>query len=431
MAKIRALRAWRYQDKLAENIGELISPPFDVVSQKQREALYRNPLNSIHLSVPPGNRPAEHAADMLQRWKAEGILQQDEEAGMYVYYQYFKLPGESREYCRKGFICFIEAAFWEERVVLRHENTIPASVNDRIELLENTLLNASPTHGLYTDEQHRLENYMDECMQSPIYQVEDYQGVRDVIGVIRDPEIISIFIRTMADKQIILADGHHRYESSLAYRDKCIQANPSHHGEEGYNYHLMYLTNTETEDLKILPTHRLLQDLPHFNPEDILKHCSEYFDMREQDNPHDLLEVIAGKVQTFGLVMENQAFKIRLKPALQQQINWSLSESVRELDIVTLHYFFLEKIMGIAREEQRSSPRISYERSFANCLYKVARKEAQMALITNAVTIGQVKDICYSGQLLPQKSTFFYPKAICGFLFGSIQEHEFQTHIGV
>jgi uncharacterized protein (DUF1015 family) len=431
MAKIRALQAWRYDDQLAAKIGELISPPFDVVSPKQREALYRHPLNSIHLSVPPGGNPSEDGARTLRKWKAEGIIRQDEEAGIYVYYQYFKLPGQEKEFCRKGFICFIEAAFWEEEVVLRHEDTIPGSVSNRIELLQQTLLNASPTHGLYTDSSHHLEPYMDHCMLDPLYQAEDYQGVRDVLGVIRDPKIISRFVATLKDKQIILADGHHRYESSLAFRRMCMQNKPGHSGEEGYNFHLMYLTNTESEDLKVLPTHRLMHSLPAPGFEKILKKCSAYFELKEQENIHEIQEIIAARPRTFGLLLADRAWMIRLRTGLQQQIDWPISDDLRELDIVMLHYFFIEKVLGISREAQRSSSAISYERSFANCLYQLGRREAQLALITNPVTIEQVKEICYSGHVLPQKSTFFYPKAICGFLFASIDENEFQTNISV
>ena len=151
MAEIRPIRAWRYNNELSNNIESLTSPLFDVVSEKQRLALYKNPFNSIHLSVPLPPDPAKRAAALLDQWKEDGTLLQDHLPGIYVYYQYFKMAGSSKEYCRKGIICHIRTYDWEDKVILRHENTMPKSVNDRTDLLKETLLHASATHGLYTD----------------------------------------------------------------------------------------------------------------------------------------------------------------------------------------------------------------------------------------------------------------------------------------
>src|SRR5579859_2057155 len=184
MAEIKPIKAWRYNEQVVNDISTVTAPLFDVVSEKQRAVLYQNPLNSIHLSVPHPPDPAKKAQRLLERWKNEGIILQDRLPGIYVYYQYFKLSGDPKEYCRKGFICHIRAYPFEENVILRHENTIPQSVNDRIELLEKTELHVSATHGLYTDETFELEKYMDEAITNPIYESEDYQGVRDVLAVI-------------------------------------------------------------------------------------------------------------------------------------------------------------------------------------------------------------------------------------------------------
>lgn len=426
MAEILPLRAWRYNRRLNENIDQLTSPLFDVVSEKQREALYRNPVNSIHLSVPRGDAPSERAATLLQEWKEHGVLLQDELPGIYVYYQYFRLPGSDKEYVRKGFICNIKAYDWHERVLLRHENTIPSAVNDRIELLEKTELNASPTHGLYTDTTFALEPYMDESIRIPIYETEDYQGVRDVLAVIHDHEVIRLFVETIKDKQILLADGHHRYEGSLELRRSMMAQNPSHTGFEPYNYHLMYLTNSEHDDLRILPTHRLLQQMP-MQEEDFLARLEEYFVVTPKEDPYELNEVIMGKPWAFGLYLNGNAFKLRLKPEQHQTIYWNFPEEVKQLDLTVMHYFIFEKILGIYRQEQRDYKGLSYERNFTACIRKVDKGEAQVALITNEVTMEQVKRVCNSGAIMPQKSTFFYPKVICGFLFSSIKEDEFTT----
>jgi uncharacterized protein (DUF1015 family) len=144
MAEINPFRAWRYSETLMKNISDLTSPLFDVASEKQKAALYENPYNSIHLSIPWGDCPSQNAARILQQWRDEGRIQRDSDPAVYVYYQYFRLPGDPKQYCRKGFICKIRVYDWDENVILRHENTMPRSVNDQVELLTATRLNVSP-----------------------------------------------------------------------------------------------------------------------------------------------------------------------------------------------------------------------------------------------------------------------------------------------
>lgn len=428
MAEIKPIRAWRYNKELSQDIDSLTSPLFDVVSEKQREKLYQNELNSIHLSVPRGNGAFEHTAKLLDFWKNEGIICQDHIPGIYVYYQYFSLAGSTKTYCRKGFICNIRAYDWNQKdsMILRHENTMPKSVNDRVELLDKTELNVSPTHGLYTDPTFELEKYMDESMRSPLYETEDYQGVRDVLSVIHDAKVIQRFIDLIDDKQIILADGHHRYEGSLKYKEQCMASNPHHTGDEGYNYHLMFLTNTEADDLRILPTHRVIHGLADFDEETILSKLEEDFIIKPVEDAHTINEIILGKQWAFGLLFEENAYKVRLKPEAINRIGWNFPEVINRLDLTVMHYFIIEKILGIPGKEQRNSEHISFDRSFSDCLAKVIRKEAQLAIITNDISMEDVKNVCFSGYTMPQKSTYFYPKVICGYLFSSIKENEFQ-----
>lgn len=425
MADIQPLRAWRYNQELSSTIDELTSPLFDVVSDKQRRALYQNPNNSIYLSVPQAPNAAEKAAQLLNEWKSKNIIVQDKLPAIYVYYQYFKLAGSTKEYCRKGFVCNIRAYDWEEGIILRHENTIPSAVNDRIELLEKTELNVSPTHGLYTDEQHILEKYMDEAILNPLYESEDYQGVRDMLAVIHDAHVIRNFINLLKDKKIILADGHHRYEGSLVYKQRMQKRNPSHTGDEGYNFHLMYLTNTESDDLRILPTHRLLKGLKDFNEESILKKLEVDFIIKPLEDADTAAEVITGKPWAFALLFKENAYKVRLKPERLATMTWPFPEEVKKLDLTVMHYFIIEKALGIPGKEQRASTNITFDRSFGECLTKVIREEVQLAIITNEVSIEEVKAVCASGFTMPQKSTYFYPKVICGFVFASINEKEF------
>lgn len=427
MAKILPFKAWRYNDRLSKSIDQLTSPLFDVISQKQRDALYEIEHNSIHLSVPLHSETPGQAQRTIAKWKAEGVIEQDPIPGIYVYYQHFSLPGSSKSYIRKGFISFIEATDWgkPDSVILRHENTIPHSVSDRVDVLRATELNVSPTHGLYFDPSFELEKYMDESQLNPIYETEDYQGVKDVLSVIHDRAVIQKFIDKLGLEKIILADGHHRLESSIQYRQEMMQQN-GHTGEEGYNYHLMYLTNGEADDLRILPTHRLISGIENFSREEFLKKLEPYFFFKPIENPYDIEEIILGKQWAFGLLFDDETIKVRLKPEAISLMEWKFPEVVKTLDLTVMHYFIIEKALGIPGKEQRGSRNITFERNFATCLTKTIKKEAQFAIITKEINMETVKQVCTSGYTLPQKSTYFYPKVICGYLFGSIKEDEFK-----
>ncbi len=426
MAEIIPIRPWRYNVELSKNIDALVSPLFDVVSEKQRKALYQNPFNSIHLSVPQPPDAADRASELLKSWKEKKVIVQDRLPGIYVYYQYFTLAGSSREYCRKGFICHIKAYEWSDGIVLRHENTIPKAVNDRIEILAKTELHSNATHGLYTDSTFELEKFMDEAIKNPIYETEDYQGVRDVLAVIQDANVIREFIKSIEMKTIILADGHHRFEGSQVYRKQQVASHSDHTGNEGYNYHLMYLTNTEADDLRILPTHRLIKDLADFDEATILKKLEEDFIIKPADCVDTLNEIIVGKKWAFGIMFKDNAYKVRLKPESFSKLKWPFPEEVKALDLTVMHYFIIEKVFGIRGQDQRQSLHLDFDRSFSDCLKKVIQGEAQLAIITNEVSIEEVKQVCKSGYTMPQKSTYFYPKVIGGFIFSSIKEEEFK-----
>ncbi len=428
MANILPFRAWRYNKELSANIENLTSPLFDVISQKQRDALYEHPHNSIHLSVPLHGKTPGHAQATIAKWKASGVIEQDPLPGIYVYYQYFSLAGSSKNYIRKGFISFIEATDWgqPDSEILRHENTIPHSVSDRVEVLRATELNVSPTHGLYFDPTFELEEYMDESMKNPIYETEDYQGVRDVLSVIHDRSVIQKFIDKLGQKKIILADGHHRLESSILYRKELIDKGEANLGSEGYHYHMMYLTNGETDDLRILPTHRLISDLAGFDKDDFLKKLEPNFVITPLENPNDVTEIILGKPWAFGLLFGEEAYKVRLKPEALDRMGWNFPDVIKKLDLTVMHYFIIEKALGIIGKDQRKSTNITFERNFASCLTKTIRGDAQFAIITQEINMDTVKQVCYSGYTLPQKSTYFYPKVICGYLFGSIKNDEFE-----
>ena len=421
MAEILPFKAWRYDQRVGGKIGDLVSPLFDVVSEKQREHLYQNPLNSIHLSVPQGEEPFEGAKKRFEDWVSREVLKQDPINGIYPYFQVFSLPGKEREFTRKGFICLVNISEEKDSVLL-HENTIPKAVNDRMELLRTTKMNMSATHGLYNDPEFILESLLDEAIAQPLFETEDYQGVKDVLSVIQDEGVIEKFKSALSKQKIILADGHHRFQSSKEYQRECKESNPSHTGKELYNYHLMYLTNGESKDLRILPTHRLIQGIESFADENVITALSNDFIIKEIDEVYDVPDIIAGKKHAFGLIFKDRCFKIRLKEGHEQEINWKFPDSIKTLDLTILHYFIIEKALGILGKDQRKDEHVSFERNFATCLESVHMGDSQMAVITNEISMEEVREVCHSGYTMPQKSTYFYPKTVAGFVFASIED---------
>ncbi|MEJ7663527.1 MAG: DUF1015 family protein [Hymenobacter sp.] len=276
---------------------------------------------------------------------------------------------------------------------------------------------------MYRDADFTLEVLMDEAVQDPLCQTEeDYQGARDVLAVIQDAAAIRQFQRVLAGQPVLLADGHHRYEASVAYRQaRQLAAGPGGStGHEPWNYHLMYLTNAASDDLRILPTHRLLRELPAgLTDEQLLARLEPYFTIRAQVEAQDLPELLAGKRWALGLYLPGgAAYKLRLRPEVHSQLAWDTTPEVKDLDLTVLHYFVFQQALGLGdAAAQRRNPALAYVRGLAECLQQVDRGEARAAFLTNEVTMAQVEAVCRSGEVMPAKSTFFYPKVLAGLLF--------------
>jgi uncharacterized protein (DUF1015 family) len=351
-------------------------------------------------------------------------LEQDAVPGIYVYYQYFRLPGEKEERCRKGFIAQIKASDWEDKIILRHESTIVSAVNDRVDLLRATEIQASPTHGLYEDPTQELEPWMDRAMEQPLYELEDYQGVREVLARITDPSIIQLFLNTLAPKKVILADGHHRLEAAIAYRKEQSQL-PISSNWRASDYHLMYFTNVVGNHLEILPTHRLYYG-EGLEKEHFFKSIEAWFEIRPLGDAAELSNYSFQRKHSFGLLWEDAAYVIKFRPEKMDQVAPTLPEVLRQLDLVLLHDVVFDKLLGLSPVEQRSTPALAFERNFSRCVQEVQAGNARFAIITREIQLSQVIEVCNSGQVMPQKSTYFYPKALGGMLFATVNQEEFE-----
>ncbi|HXA02988.1 MAG TPA: DUF1015 domain-containing protein, partial [Cytophagaceae bacterium] len=388
--------------------------------------LYRNPLNSIHLSVP--EKESTPLSELISAWKLKKIIEQDYLPGIYVYYQYFTLPASEKIHCQKGFICNIRLHEWEENQILKHEAVIPSSVNNRIEILENSEMNISPTHGLYSDPEHSLEKYMDESMIMPQYELKDTNGVINKLAIIHDKKVIEKFIAVLKNKPVILADGHHRFNASMIYKKQKTKERGST-GTEAWNFHCMYLSNTEANEVKILATHRIIGPIENFDQKSFLKKLSEYFEVKKINDINLINDEISGRQWTYGLILKNEQYILKLKTGLASTIHWNFPKEIKELDLTVLHYFIVGKGLNIKEKDQKNSKNINFSHNFTKCIDAVKEGKAQIALITREISIEEVKKVCYSGKTFPQKSTYFYPKVICGLVFSSVKNEDFITEI--
>lgn len=417
MATIIPFRAWRYNSNQVGDVLAQFSPLSDVLNSSLLKNLYENPYNSIHVSIPENQK---EAVSKMQDWKENRILIQDEYPTIYVLYQYFSLPNEDKVYVRKGFMCLVRLKEGADDDVIIHESTIAASVQDRAELLSKMRMNVVPTHGLYEDNDFFLEEIMDNYIQQPLYEYEDIQNVRNVFANITEAKDIQTFISILETKKIYLADGHHRLESSHFFIQKLKKEGKwSEEGSE--NYHLMYLSNLCSDDLRILPTHRIWKPTIDAGIEKYINQIDNYFTITDiSGSPTPLYEYLRDRPYAFGLLYKDYEYMIELKKEIQPKIHISLPLpiEVKNLAYTVLHYFMFEKIACIPYNRQNISPQIRYEKSYSKAIKEAAK--GAYAFICHELTMSEMMAVCNSGAIMPPKATFFYPKVVCGMVFADV-----------
>lgn len=436
MAEISPFRAVRY-DAHRVALENVLTQPYDKITVEMQERYAgASPYNLV--SIEKGkNFPSDSAEDnvytrasrKLEEWLADGVLVHDDAPAIYAYFQDYSLPGTNQRQERRGFIALGRLADYEQGVVFRHEHTLTAPKADRLELLRHTRAQTGQLFMLYDDPARRVDGVLEEtAKQPPVVEVRDEYDVRHRLWAICEPAKIQRITTAMADKQLIIADGHHRYETALAYRNEHRAKNGRIDPEAPYEKAMWTCFNTEQEGLTILPTHRVVRNLARFSIEKFLQAASEYFDWyaypfaaaseREENFAefrHDLqrrgraghcIGVYAGNHAFYLLVLRNNAELERLLP--------DISPAQRQLDVVLLHRLLLHKCLGITVEKVTSEANISYEREMEAAIGAVDRGAAQVAFLLNPVRVAQVTEIALAGDVMPQKSTDFYPKLLSG-----------------
>lgn len=279
MAEIKPFRALRYTGK-AGDIAKLTCPPYDIISEEQRLAyLAENPHNVVRLELPKGENPYGQAGETLKSWLADGILRRDSDPGFYIYEEEFEAYGVRKKV--KGFVCLVKLEEFSKGIILPHEETLSKAKEDRFHLMEATGCNFSQIYSLYMDEAHTTGARLDALSSGkPRYEFSD-GAVTHRMWIVNDREVIKAICADFENRKLYIADGHHRYETALNYRNRRREQGTATGGED---YVMMMLVDMEHDGLVVFPTHRLVRGLKDFNAEKLLAACGEKFEVTPEED---------------------------------------------------------------------------------------------------------------------------------------------------
>jgi uncharacterized protein (DUF1015 family) len=426
MARIEPFRALRY-DPARVALKDVATQPYDKISPAMQERYYAaSPYNLVRIILGkrvatdgPKDNPYTRAASFFRDWRREGVFLQDAEPSIYRYSQQFALPGSSKQVERHGFIALGRIEDYSSNVVFRHEQTLAKPKADRLDLLRATRAHFGQIFMLYSDPSAEIENML-ATTASPSAELRDEYGVLHQLWKISDPELIEVVRSGMRDKKLIIADGHHRYETALNYRnERRAEAGGSPASQMPYEFAMMTFVNMDSPALVILPTHRIVHGLPGFSMDSFRKGAGEYFSVEEADanvtaSRASAMVREAGHTGTSMVVVSRDRTFLLSRPKAPASAFGSLSFRQQSLDVVQLHKCLLEGVLGISEEAIRDQQNVTYVRDAQDAMDMVRGGQADVAFLMNPARMQHVRDIAFAGDVLPQKSTDFYPKLLSG-----------------
>jgi uncharacterized protein (DUF1015 family) len=429
MADILPFGAFRY-DPQQVSPAQVVTQPYDKITPELQDHYYKaSPFNLVRILLGKrqeadgsGNNVYSRAAASFREWRQQGILRQDSAPSIYLYSQRFTPTGSAAELERIGFIALGRIEDYSDGIVFRHEYTLAKPKADRLELLRATRAHFGQLFMLYEDS-GTIESLLATSSNSDI-EVTDENGVVHRLWQISDSSVISSLQTAMADKKLIIADGHHRYETALTYRNeqRAAASVTKETGSASYDFVMMTFVNMNSPALRILPTHRVVHGLSSFSENNFRSSARAFFDVDEIDPSLDAPRATtilreAGRSGTAILaVTANRAFLLHHPNPLAAQVFDGLSIRQQALDVVQLHKCLLEKVLNLSEESIRNQQNLSYVRETADALSQVrdTGARANIAFLVNPCRIRQVRDIAFAGEVMPQKSTDFYPKLLSG-----------------
>ncbi len=395
MADVQPLRGVRYDANRIGDLASVIAPPYDVISPAEQAALYdRSPWNVVRLILPRESDRGAAAAAALREWMDGGVLAQDDVPSLYVYAQTFTLA-DGRTFTRNGVLCRLGLEEFSRGVVRPHERTFPGPKADRLALMRATGAYLSPIFGMYARPGERLRD-LAGATGSPLVDVTTPDGHRHRLWRIVDPAAIARVHTALAGETVFIADGHHRYETGLAYRQE-------RGGAGGSSHILAYLANMEEEGLVILPTHRLVRERLALSSAELqakLATCFALEPLSRTPRPERAIDV----------VLPDGGWRLRPRPEASACLA-DLPPVVRSLDVAILHGAILRPVLGIG------SDGLEFTHDDDEAYAAVRDGRAGAAFLVNPPTMAEVRAVCLAGELMPEKSTYFFPKVADGLVF--------------
>jgi uncharacterized protein (DUF1015 family) len=433
-ATVAPFRALRYNPKKIADLSKVVAPPYDVIDERFRDALYdRDPNNVIRLILTkeegPGLTKYQVARRYLHDWIQKEILIREASPKIYLYHQTYRLE-DGRELTRKGFIARRRLESFEEGRVRPHEHTFAGPKADRLSLIKETETNLSPIFGIFPDRDLKVSSALNSLkLDDPLIDIRTEDGRHRVWGV-DDPDLFRHLDRDFEQKTVFIADGHHRYETALAYRNFRLSQKKGSTGDEPFQYVMMYLCPMEDPGLVILPTHRVVTVPPSRSFSEVKKNLRDFFEVEEFDGKDrsKALEALRAKSQNaHAFLVAGQSGALVLLSASSDRIAKipqlkSLPPAVRDLDVVILHQYLLPIAFELQVAESHDSEKIQYVKEAAEAFRRVEEKKAFLSFILNPTKIGQVEAISEIGERMPHKSTFFYPKLLSGLVFHPLND---------
>jgi uncharacterized protein (DUF1015 family) len=419
MARIYPFQAYRYSPG-AGDPACLLTQPYDKISPEMQERyLSLSPYNLAHIirgRVLPGDSANDNvyrrAARYLKEWIAQGVLVRDPQPEFFAYFQRFEAAGALR--LRKGLVGLGAVEDYSQGIVFRHELTHSGPKRDRLELLRQTRAHFGQLFMLYDDPSFAVEALLDEAaaQSEPVLRVTDEYGAEHLLWPVCHPEKVAAIQRLLEPHRLLIADGHHRYETALAFRNE----NP---GLPGADRVMMTLVNMRSPGLVVLPTHRVVGNIPDFQFSRVLRQAGAFFAVEEYASLGALEERLrraeTGQI-VLGAVFQGDPNFYAFEADNNQVDNLlpELSPAERRLDVVALHQVFFARVLGLTPESVRDERNLRYVRGYEEAAACLEEPNTQAVFFLNPVRVEQVAEVAFSGGVMPQKSTDFFPKLLSG-----------------
>ncbi len=430
MADIAPLTPLRYDlARLQHGLACVVAPPYDVISPDQRaELAAKDPHNVVRLILPEGDGDAKyaHAASLLTDWRSKGVLARDGEPGFYRYDQSFLPPsGEGKAITRRGFLALVRLEPLAAGIVLPHERTLTGPKEDRLKLFRATQANLSPGFMLYRDARGELDGPLGSA--EPIAEFSTPDGVHHALAKVTAKDAIAAIVLGVARSTLLIADGHHRYETALRYSDEAgggtaRSKDPAPRGE--HRYFMTFLANGDDPNLLVFPTHRLVHSLPSFSFDSVIEGAQAWFGVRHLPQGAGAAAVLAALKEQAkkgpslaAAVSDGRAAVLTLRADVDVAAHPKLGqrpEVLRRTDVAILHSAILEELLGITPEAQAAKTNLLYPQDATASLADVRAGKGQALFLMNATPVSDVRRVAEAGEVMPQKSTFFYPKVLTG-----------------